>query len=440
MQTRLAIPRLDFHVRFAKRAATMALSRISLSIGIASALALAGIGGVWAQGQSGGNAVPIDPSGSFEISGVSVDVKGSNADAARMGGWRVAQRKGWEMLAQKLTGKSSNLSDSALDSLVTAVVVEREQIGPNRYIATLGVLFDRTRAGAILGVSTAVTRSSPMLLVPLEFSGGAGIVYERETAWARAWGRFRSGGSTVDYVRPRGAGPDALLINSGQTLRRGRNWWRSVLDQYGAADVLVDEVQLRREYPGGPIIGVFGANHGPDRRPIASFALRVDNGDSLDALLDAGIQRIDKAFQNALATGELSTDRMLATRPPAPKAEEEKPTDEETTAATATPTPAAANGSSFTVQFETPNVNAFNASESAIRAIPGVRGSTTTSTALGGVSVMRVTYDGPIGSLRAALEGRGWQVQEGGGMLRVRRPQAAPAPQPSATAAAPTGG
>ncbi len=367
-----------------------------------------------------------------------MDVKAGSAEAARTGGWRIAQRKGWEMLARKLTGKTSSLSDSALDSLVTAVVVEREQIGPNRYIATLGVLFDRQKAGAILGVSTALSRSSPMLLIPLEFSGGAGIVYERETAWAKAWNRFRSGGSTVDYVRARGTGPDSLLINAGQTLRRGRNWWRTVLDQYGAADVLVAEVQLRRDYPGGPIIGVFAANHGPDRRPIASFALRVDNGDSLDALMDAGVARLDKAFQAALASGELATDRLLATRPPEAKTEEEKPTDAETAAAIVSPTPTVESGSSFTVQVETPNVNAFNASESALRSLPGVRASVTTSTALGGISVMRVTYDGPIGSLRAALEGRGWQVQEGAGVLRIRRPQA-PAPQPTATAAAPNG-
>ncbi|RYY24055.1 MAG: heavy-metal-associated domain-containing protein [Sphingomonadales bacterium] len=422
---------------------------MSLSIAAASALVLVGItagsGGVRAQGKAGaaGSAVPIDPSGNFEITGLAVDVKSNNAYSARVGGWRLAQRKGWEQLSRRLTGKTSTLSDSALDSLVTAVIVEREQIGPNRYIATLGVLFDRQKAGSILGVSTALSRSSPMLLIPLSFTGGAGVVYEHDSAWARAWNRFRSGGSTVDYIRARGTGPDALLINSGQTLRRGRNWWRSVLDQYGAEDVLVAEVQIRREYPGGPIVGVFGANHGPDRRPIASFALRVDNGDSLDALLNAGVARIDKAYQAALASGELATDRMLATRPPQPKvAEEEAPTDEATEVAI-TPTPALESGASFTVQVETPTANALNASESAMRAIPGVRGSTTTSLALGGISVMRVNFDGPIGSLRAALEARGWQVQEGSGVLRIRRPQAqapAPAPQATATPAAPPAG
>lgn len=427
----------------------MTLARKSLTIGIASALALAGLGAVLAEGEKSGSAVPIDASGSFEVAGVDIDVKGKDADAARYGGWRLAQRKGWEMLSRKLTGKPSSMSDSALDSLVTGIVVEKEQIGPTRYIARLSVLFDRNKAGSILGVSVAVNQSPPMLIVPLQYSGGSGLAFERETAWAKAWNRFKSGGSTVDYVRVQGNGPDSMLLNAGQVLRRGRNWWRSVLDQYGAADVLIAEVQIRREYPGGPIIGIFSATHGPDRQKIADFALRVDNGDSLDALMDAGVQRLDKAYQQALALGLLGTDRLLATRPPAPKAEEEKPTDEATD--TATPTPdagainAAANG--VNIQFDTPNVGAVNAGEAALRGIPGVRSAVTSSLALGGISVMRVSFDGQIASLRAQLEARGWSVQEGAGVLRIRRPgngggagqQPIPAPTGTGTPA-PNGG
>ncbi len=400
----------------------MTFARKSLTIGIASTLALAGLGAVLAEGQGGGSAVPIDASGSFEVSGVDVDVKGKDADAARYGGWRLAQRKGWEMLSRKLTGKPSTMSDSALDSLVTGIVVEKEQIGPQRYIARLSVLFDRNKAGSILGVSVAVTQSPPMLIVPLEYSGGSGLVFERETAWARAWNRFKSGGSTIDYVRVQGNGPDSMLLNAGQVLRRGRNWWRSILDQYGAADVLIAEVQIRREYPGGPIIGVFSATHGPDRQKIADFALRVDNGDSLDTLMDAGVQRLDKAYQEALALGMLNPDRLLSTRPPAPKAEEEQPEDAATDIATPVPEVGAAiNTSGINIQFDTPNVGAVNAGEAAIRGIPGVRSAATTSLALGGISVMRVAFDGQIASLRSQLEARGWSVQEGAGVLRIRR-------------------
>ena len=59
-------------------------------------------------------------------------------------------------------------------------------------------------------------------------------------------------------------------------------------------------------------------------------------------------------------------------------------------------------------------------------AVPGVSSASTTSLALGGVSLMRVTYNGSQAGLRAALEARGWQVQEGAGVLRIRRGAAAP--------------
>lgn len=396
--------------------------RLSFVTGLGAALLLAGAAQmVVAQTEGERNAGPID-SQSFEVTGVTVDVRGANAHAAQQGGWRLAQRKGWEMLSAKLTGKRSSLSDSALDALVTGIVVEREQIGPQRYIARLGVLFDRAKAAAILGVSGAMVRSPPMLLVPIEWSGGAGRAFERETPWREAWERLRAGNGTIDYVKPQGTGPDAMLLNAGQVGRRGRNWWRDILDQYGANDVLVAEVQLRRDYPGGPVTGVFTASHGPDKALVTRFALRVDSGAALDALLDAGVQRIDQAYQDALARGVLRTDRLLATRPPREQAQEEEETEGEEDLATPTPSPSASETTaSITLQVETPTASALTSSESQVRGIPGVRSSNTTSIALGGISVIRLSYDGSIGALRSALEARGWSVQEGPGVLRIRR-------------------
>lgn len=412
----------------------MQFRRPKTVLGALSALALAGAGIVAARGQGGAPVAPMGGAGSFEISGVKVDVSGKSADIARQGGWRIAQRKGWSMLSQQLTGKPGSLSDSALDSIVTGIVVEREQIGPSRYIASLGVQFDRAKAGSILGVSIAVTHSPPMLLVPLQYSGGVGQVFERDTAWARAWNRLRAAGSTIDYVRLRGTGADRLLVNTGQTLRHGRNWWRTILDQYGAVDMLVAEVQLRRDYPGGPIVGIFSATHGPEKVPVTSFALRIDNGDAIDALFDTAVARIDKAYQTALTDGRLHTDAVLAARPPI--AQPAAPAPEETPLPTPLPSVEAsgttAATTSLSVQVETPNAAAVNASETAVRGVPGVRSATTTSLALGGISVMRVSFDGSQAALRAALEARGWSVQEGAGVLRIRRgatPQASPTPK-----------
>jgi hypothetical protein len=86
---------------------------------------------------------------------------------------------------------------------------------------------------------------------------------------------------------------------------------------------------------------------------------------------------------------------------------------------------------SFTLQVDTPDAVSLGAAEAAIRAVPGVRSASTTSLALGGVSVMRVAFDGDAGALRTALAARGWRVEDAGGILRIRR-GAAPAPAPAA--------
>lgn len=375
---------------------------------------------------------PIDSSSSFEVSGIDVDTFAGNSDAARLAGWREAQRKGWDALWGRTHGgeKGPALSDSALDGIVAGIVVENEQIGPRRYIARLGVLFDRARAGAILGSSGGLMRSAPMLLIPVQWSGGVPQAFETRTEWQQAWARFRTGNSPVDYVRPTGTGPDSLILTPSQTWRPGRNWWRLLIDGYGAADVLIPQVQIERQWPGGPVIGRFTAFHGPDRQPIGGFVLRVDSADGLPKLMDEGVKRMDALFTRALQSGLLTPDPSLIAEPAVPEDDladlDALPEDVATIE-----TPTLAPGASvFNVQFDTPDVNAVNAGEAALRAVPGVSAAQTASLALGGVSVMRVGYGGDLAALAAALQARGWQVQQGPGTLRIRR-AAAPSPTPS---------
>ncbi|MBB5698963.1 heavy-metal-associated domain-containing protein [Sphingomonas yantingensis] len=375
-----------------------------------------------------------DGSGSFEVSGVTVDVTAKTAEAARTGGWRLAQRKGWSMLSQRLTGKTGGLPDGTLDGLVTGIVVENEQIGPNRYIARLGVLFNRARAAEILGVTGFMTRSPPLLLMPVIRSGGTDTVFERETPWHAAWGRFRTGNTAIDYIRPAGNGTDALLMNAGLLGRPGRGWWRSVLDQYGANDVLIPQVTLYRQWPGGPVIGVFRAGYGPDNRDAGSFSLRVANGDGLPALLDTGVKRLDEMYQAALRGGLLRPDPLLDFVAPTdqPVADEtpvvpsDVPLIDDSGAMTLPAEPVA----TVTLQFDTPGVVAVSAAEASVRGIPGVQSAVTSSLALGGVSLMRVDFAGDPAVLAVALSQRGWSVDGSGNSLRIRRAGQPEAPPP----------
>lgn len=403
---------------------------------LAGAALLLGAGAL-AQIEGNRGAAPVDSSGDFEVSGVTVDVAAKSAEAARLGGWRLAQRKAWVQLSQRLGGGGALISDGTLDQIVSGIVVENEQVGPTRYIAKLGVLFDRNRAASILGISAYADRSRPMLLVPLQVSGGVETVFEQPNPWQEAWARFRTGNSTIDYVRPSGTGADSLLLNAGQIGRPGRGWWRTIIDEYGASDILIPVVRLYRSYPGGPIIGVFQARHGPDNQLIGSFTLRVGTAAGLPQLLDAGVTRMDGLFQQALRNGALNLDPTLSP-PPAPEPvvdpDAAEDTGGETLAEIVGDTAPANAGIPVTLQFDTPSASSVANTEGLVRAIPGVRAASTTSLALGGVSLMRVTYDGDPGALRAALEVRGLQVTGSGQTLRIRRaPQLLPPSLPADT-------
>lgn len=412
-----------------------ARNRKALIIGLAL---IAGLGGAALVAQIEGERgiPPIASNGDFEVRGIEVNVGGDNPEAARSNGWREAARKGWEKLwaSNGSGGAAPGLDDSTLESMISAIVVEHEQIGPRRYIARLGVIFDRTRTSERLGMTGAKARSAPMLVIPVLYQGGVATVFETRGPWQKAWAEFRTGNSAIDYVRPAGAGSDSLLLTAGQLERRSRNWWRVILDEFGAADVIMPIARLEREYPGGPVHGTFTARYGPDNRFLGSFALTARNEAELPKMLEDAIGRLDRIFTDALAAGQLQPDPTLNIMPEIDPALIEKilaaegptraapsasagPQAEPSVAASAT----AAVTINVTVQFATADAAAVDAGMAALRGISGVRSAVSTSIAIGGTSVMRVTYAGELDALAAALRAQGWRVTAGAGALSIRK-------------------
>jgi hypothetical protein len=256
--------------------------------------------------------MPLASTGDFEISGIKVETTGKNADEARQKGWEEAQRQAWSALwARNKGGGTSGLSDSGLNGIVSAIVVEEEEVGPRRYVATLGVVFDRARAGQLLGVRGVTSRSAPLMVLPVIWDGGAPIVFEQRNMWQNAWAKYNSSESSIDYVRPSGVGGESLLLNAGQLDRRSRNWWRTILDQFGAADVVIPIVRLDRQWPGGPVTGYFSARYGPDNKFLGSFKLTSPDSKGVPNMMKAGVAKMDVLYQAALADGRLRSDSSL---------------------------------------------------------------------------------------------------------------------------------
>ncbi|MFM2409922.1 MAG: hypothetical protein RL481_750 [Pseudomonadota bacterium] len=378
---------------------------------------------------------PIASTGDFEVVDIEVNTTGKNAEDARKAGWEEAQRKAWSALwARTHGGAGAQLADGTLDGIVSAIIVQEEQIGPRRYVAKLGVSFDRARAGQLLGIKGIGRKSAPMLVIPVMVSGGAPIVFERRTPWQNAWAKFRTADSRIDYVRPSGAGGESLLLNAGQLDRRSRNWWRVILDQFGAADVLYPIVRLERQWPGGPVIGKFSARFGPENKFLGSFTLRADNAKGIPEMMNEGLVKMDQLFQQAFLAGRLRAEATLLLEEIDEEDLEELEELEETAELPTTavdpldrlidglpddnprdrgnddapPAPAApAQTVTITVQVNTPTPESVDRAEAAIRGIPGVKSVVTSSLALGGTSALRVTYQGDPATLNAALSARG---------------------------------
>jgi hypothetical protein len=402
---------------------------------------------LYSQLESGDRGIlPIDSSGTLEIGGIHVDVGGPDAQTARFTGWRIAQRQGFRALWAKMhnlpIAQAPNLPDGALDQIVSSINVEREQIGPNRYIADLGILFDRARAAEFLGVQDGqVQRSQPMLLIPITVSAGTETSVELRNAWQRAWAQFRTSQSPIDYVRVSGLGVDPMLVNAAQTTRPGRAWWRNIIDLYGAADILVAEVQVQRLYPGGPARARFIGRHGPDNQIVGGFTLTAANSEAIPAMMAQGVQRMDQMFSQALAAGALSRDPSLNQPPPPPVPElpVEQPVAKPAT-----------TDNAFQIQVSGPDVNTYNFAMAHLRTLTGVTGATPQLISPSGTSYILVKYHGSIAQLAAALSGRGWLVEtSGGNVVKLKsasnkppalppppppvpaQPQAQPAPQPA---------
>ena len=393
-------------------------------------LALVGLSGaLYAQLETGDRGIPpIDSSGTLEVTGIRVDVGGADANSARFAGWRIAQRQGFRALYAKMhkvpINQAPNLPDSTLDQIVSSINVEREQIGPNRYIATLGILFDRARAAPFLGVEGGeVQRSVPMLLIPVIVTGGTATTVELRNAWQRAWAQFRTSQSPLDYVRISGTGVDPMLVNAAQIQRPGRGWWRNLVDLYGAADILVAEVQLQRAYPGGPARARFIARHGPDNEIVGGFTLTAPNGEAVPRMMAEGVQRMDQLFANALAAGMLERDPSLDLPPPPLL---ELPPEE-----VAAPPTTVTNA--YQVQISG-DVNVFNFAMAHLRTLGGIESVSPQQINPGGTSYVLVRYRGGAASLASALGARGWVAESSGTVVRVRsgsdRPPPIPPPLP----------
>src|SRR5688572_14623558 len=117
--------------------AAQLVGALALALGVA--LTFVGPAPLIAQIEGERGIIPMARSTDIEVTGIEVNTTGKSGQEARENGWKEAYKKAWAVL------KGPNMPDAQIEGMVSAVVIEHEQIGPRRYIAKLTVSFDRTK-------------------------------------------------------------------------------------------------------------------------------------------------------------------------------------------------------------------------------------------------------------------------------------------------------
>ncbi|MCF8533560.1 MAG: DUF2066 domain-containing protein [Reyranella sp.] len=165
-----------------------------------------------ALGVHGDAVAQVSGSNSYTIGGIDVDASGADAIKAREQGIQEAKRKAVRQLVDRLVaaedrGRVPPLDDARLNDMIRGVEFVRERSVPNRYIATLNVVFAADQAKAWLAASGArivETVARPALVIPL-WKGPAGLEpLDSLNVWREGWRTLDTVGSSVPVTVLRG--------------------------------------------------------------------------------------------------------------------------------------------------------------------------------------------------------------------------------------------
>ncbi|HVY12172.1 MAG TPA: DUF2066 domain-containing protein, partial [Alphaproteobacteria bacterium] len=203
---------------------------------------------------------PDDP---YTITGVEVDVKGSNGVDARDKAFTSGGRDALKTLSMKLSGRDKapdfkTVDDNAISRLIKSFEVEEEKTSGTRYIGKLTFHFnpDHTRAflenrGIRLkdelasdeeggGPSPDITSAGPRVVVlPIVRLGPRGVLWEEKTAWLGAWENYVSTNGMADIVVPEGTLGDVNAISASEALAGLPAPLSKMVARYEAHGVLV---------------------------------------------------------------------------------------------------------------------------------------------------------------------------------------------------------
>jgi uncharacterized protein DUF2066 len=181
----------------------------------------------------------------FEVLDIKVDETDETAAAAREKALQSGERRAWDTLVQRFVDPQQRrlpqFSQQEIGDAVKDFWVSGEKTSPVRYIATLNYNFKPQRVERLLasrGVRFTITRSDPLVVMPVYTADGTSKLWDDPNPWRQAWQGMRLRGLLTLKV-PQGDIGDLSIVGVEQAVAGDRARLAELAQRYEAADALM---------------------------------------------------------------------------------------------------------------------------------------------------------------------------------------------------------
>jgi hypothetical protein len=195
----------------------------------------------------------------YRIQGVPVDVTAESGVAAREQALVAGERLGLTRLMQRLTaptahGRLPDVASLPIERYVNSFEIAQEKVGPNRYIGVLNVSYVAAEVQSLLnstGIPHVQRRSDPILVVPVDLSGGEPKAWDETSPWRTAWYDGIEQATVTVLALPLGDLADIAAAPPGALMAGDQMALDALTGRYGSETVVVAAARIDRAPDGG---------------------------------------------------------------------------------------------------------------------------------------------------------------------------------------------
>ncbi len=200
----------------------------------------------------------------FEVTGLRIDETAADEVAAKYAGIAKAQRSALQTVFLRIVPPDARdrlpeVSDDVLATVVRDFDITDEKFGGGRYLATLSVRFVPGEVANVLraySIPFAMTRSRPVVVLPIINTGSARRLWDDPNPWRQAWERRLPNPGLFAMIMPDGDITDVATVNVDQALSSDRLALESIARKYEAAGTVVAIATVGRKRSGATSVRV----------------------------------------------------------------------------------------------------------------------------------------------------------------------------------------